>query len=90
MLLHIARGDAVRHALIAEAIDQPIENDRGVVPANRGDDAVLCQAYTAVVDEVWRASNAADAADQPDRPAQVQRLGHRNPWLPYHLCQQCS
>jgi hypothetical protein len=71
MLLHIPVGDSVRHPLIAEAIDQPRENDRSVASANGGDHAVSRQADPAVVDEVRRIRSVADSADQADRPTQV-------------------
>ena len=44
MALHVAVGDAVRHALIAEGIDQPIENRGRVVPLHRGDHPASRQA----------------------------------------------
>src|SRR4051812_8103051 len=66
MLLHVAMGDAVGHALVAERIHQPIEDDGRVVPLHRGDYPLPRQTDPAVVDQVPRAGDLADAAHQVD------------------------
>src|SRR5438874_6585556 len=51
MLLHVTVSDAVRHALVAECIDQPIEDGWRIVTAHRGDDPLARQANSAVRSE---------------------------------------
>src|SRR4051812_41681754 len=59
VLLHVAIGDAVRHALVAERIHQPIEHDGRVVPAHRGDYSLPRQADPGIIDYASRAGNSA-------------------------------
>jgi hypothetical protein len=57
--------------LIAEAINQPIEDHRRTASANSGNHPVLRQADTAIVDEAGTAGCSADRAHKPDRPTQI-------------------
>jgi hypothetical protein len=72
MLLHVAVSDAVRNTLIAEGIDQPVENPRRVVPLHRRDDTVPRQADPRIVDYASCTSNPAYAANQSERPTKAQ------------------
>ena len=65
MLLHVAISNAVRHALIAQRIDQPIENGRRVVSLYRRDDALSRQADPGIVDQGPGAGILAYMTDQP-------------------------
>src|SRR5205814_311677 len=74
MALHVAVRDAVRHALVADRLEQPIEYYRGVVPANGGDHAVRRQTDAAVIEKGRRAGSLADLAHQADGPVKARRL----------------
>ena len=50
VLLHVAVSDAVGHALVAERVNQPIENGGRFVPLHGGDHPVPRQADPGVVD----------------------------------------
>jgi len=78
MLLHVAVSYTVRHTLIAEGVDQPIEYRGRVVPLHRGDYAVPRQTDPGVVDEAPAAGNSADTANEPDYRPQARWLGCRN------------
>jgi hypothetical protein len=67
-------GDAVRHALVAERVNQPIEDRRRIVSLHRGDDAVSRQADSGVVDNAQRARDLADEPHQPDCSAKPRRI----------------
>jgi hypothetical protein len=63
VLLHAAVSDAVRNALVAECVDQPVENCRGVVPLDCSDDAVPGETVPGILDQASRTSNWANPAN---------------------------
>ena len=77
MLFHVAVSDAIRDPLIAEYLDQPIENNRGVVAANRSDYTAPGQPDPGVFDQRWRTRCLADAPDQLDRAVTVRSPSYR-------------
>ena len=74
MLLHVTVSDAVRHALVAECIDQPIEDGWRIVTAHRGDDPLARQANSAVLYDAPSAGNETDTVNKPNRCSKVQRF----------------
>jgi hypothetical protein len=84
MALHVTPGDAVRDALIADGVEQPIEDDRGIVPLHGGDHTVPRQTDPTVIDEVRRASHLADATHPPDRSTQIQLCSTAKRWIWVH------
>src|SRR4051794_41188599 len=67
MLLHVGVSDAVRHSLVAECVDQPIEYRRRIMSLDRCNDSMSGQANSAIIDEPSRTRDLADAAEQLDR-----------------------
>jgi hypothetical protein len=50
VLLHVTVRDAVRHALVAQRVDRPIEDRRRIVSLDRRDDTVPGQAHPGIID----------------------------------------
>src|SRR5207237_1430251 len=71
----------VRHSLVAEGVDQPIEYRRRIMSLDRCNDSVPRQTDPGVIDEPSRAGHLADAAEQLDRSVNARRRceldGHR-------------
>src|SRR3954470_13995816 len=61
MLLHVGVSDAVRHSLVAECVDQPIEDRRCIVSLDRCNDSVPRQTASGVIDERPCPGDLADA-----------------------------
>src|SRR3954453_1782913 len=51
MLLHVGVSDAVRHSLVAEGVDQPIEYRRRIMSLDRCNDSMPRQTDPSVIDE---------------------------------------
>jgi len=67
MLLHVVVGDLVRDALIADRGHQPIEHRTGVSIADSRSHLVSPKLCVDIIDQAWRACEAANGMDQPDR-----------------------
>ena len=70
MPLHVRIGRLIGDALVAQSGHQPIEHDGGVLVPDRRFDLVRPQVGPDVVDQAWRACQAANRMDQ-----------HRTAWL---------
>jgi hypothetical protein len=72
--LHVLGGDLVRDALIAQSRHQPIEQRRGAMASDGGGNAVGLQLGANVVDQAWRARQAADTMHHRNSVIDCRRL----------------
>jgi hypothetical protein len=65
--LHVVVGDLVGDALVAQYADEPIEQRDRVPVANGRINPFGFERFPGIVDERWRASDAANPQNQPSR-----------------------
>ena len=66
MPLHVRIGRLIGDALVAQSGHQPVEHNSGVAVPDRRLDLVSPQVGPNVVDQAWRACQAANGMDQPN------------------------
>src|SRR5258708_37409044 len=74
VLLHVAVGDLVRDALVAERRHQPVEYRTGISVADCRLDLVGPEVRSDLVDQCCRACQATNGMDQPDRMVEGRTL----------------
>ena len=67
MLLHVAVGDLVRDALVAQSRHQPVEHRTGVTIADSRAHFLGPEVCPNLINQRWRACEAANGMDQPNR-----------------------
>src|SRR5262249_25110576 len=80
VLLQVAVGDLVRDALVAERRHQPVEYRTGISVADCRLDLVGPEVCSDLIDQRWRACQATDRMDQPDRVVDCRTLPALNFW----------